>query len=65
MSGSITIRQPKPLPGEVPWDPPFQYHCSEGHEVHASKAVKACPAAKCEGTLKRFGPGSGTPRSGK
>jgi hypothetical protein len=63
MSGSITIRQPKPLPGSVPWDPPYQYDCSRGHEIGSSKPVKACPIAKCDGTLKRFGTGSQGPRT--
>jgi hypothetical protein len=58
MSGSIVIRQPKTLPGSAPWDPPYQYDCSRGHEIGSSKPVKTCPIAKCDGTLKRFGTGS-------
>jgi len=59
---TIKITQPRPLPGDVKWEPPFKYDCSRGHEIHASKAVDACPMYRrgqpCDGTLKRFGIGA-------
>ncbi len=58
MSGTIQITQPPTLRGDAKYEPPFQYECSGGHEIGSSKPVAACPVAKCEGTLKRFGTGS-------
>jgi hypothetical protein len=46
----------KRLPGEVPWNPPYRYECSAGHEVHADRPVQrcvACPKGQpCTGHLK-------------
>lgn len=61
------VVQPKPLPGEVPWVPPFQYECSNGHEIGTDRAICGCPMCidgqPCGGTLRRFGAGSKGPRS--
>lgn len=49
---------------EVPWTPPFQAECTNGHSVRASAPIKTCPACvhgqPCEGSLQRFGTGSRT-----
>lgn len=47
---------------EVPWEPPYQYECSEGHSLRAEHECSVCPACvlgePCTGTLLRVGPGS-------
>lgn len=52
---------------EVPWDPAFQYECSNGHFLQADAACCACPACvlgePCGGDLRRVGKGSQGPRT--
>jgi hypothetical protein len=57
---------PRPTPNEVPYEPDFQYECDRCKViVSPKKALKTleCIAyrkgIRCEGTLKRFGKGTG------
>lgn len=38
--------------------PAFQYECSNGHEIASRSEIVQCPAARCDGQLRRFGRGS-------
>lgn len=38
----------------------FQYECSMGHQLFSHKPLTACLVARCQGVLKRIGPGSRT-----
>jgi hypothetical protein len=56
------IVQPRRTANEMPWEPPFQYECSNGHQLGGSHACCYCPVCEhgqpCDGTLTRVGPGS-------
>lgn len=52
---------------EVPWVPPYQYECSNGHFLQADAPCCGCPACNhgelCDGELTRVGRGSKGPRT--
>lgn len=49
-------------PGDARYQPPYQYHCTNGHHIAADTPQHACPAAGCTGNLTRVGTGSRTPQ---
>ena len=51
-------------PNSQKYEVPFEYQCTNGHIIGASKPIEVCPSyihgSPCAGTLVRFGKGSGT-----
>lgn len=60
---TTTVKAKRETGNGAPWMPDYEYECSKGHKIGASKPVADCPVFrkghKCEGTLTRVGKGSG------
>lgn len=59
------FRGPAVPPNERPYQPPYQYQCSGGHDLGSDTAVRRCPlyvnGAPCPGILTRVGKGAFSP----